>query len=90
MAEYFPIDIGGTGNYYGAFTGTGTFFTGSFTGSFSGDGSGLSGIEGRSTGSLLTTASFTTSSANTNISFTKGDGNKFNVDISKLVDGGTF
>ena len=90
MVEYFPIDIGGTGNYYGAFTGTGTFFTGSFTGSFSGDGSGLSGIEGRSTSSLLITASFANNSSNTNILFTKGNDDKFSVNISKLVDGGTF
>jgi hypothetical protein len=89
MAEFFPIDIGGTGNYYGNFTGAGNFFTGSFTGSFSGDGSGLTGVS-TTTGSFLVTASFAANSSNTNISFTKGDGDKFNVNLSKLVDGGTF
>ena len=75
MAELFPLDVSAIGTY-----------SGSFSGSFQGDGSQLSGIEGKSTGSLLTTASFT----DPNLSFTKGDGNKFNVNLSKLVDGGTF
>jgi hypothetical protein len=75
MAELFPIDVSAISTY-----------SGSFSGSFQGDGSQLSGIEGKSTGSLLTTASFT----DPNLSFTKGDGDKFNVNLSKLVDGGTF
>ena len=79
MAELFPIDVSAIGTY-----------SGSFSGSFQGDGSQLSGIEGKSTGSLLTTASFANNSSNTNLSFTKGDGDKFNVNLSKLVDGGTF
>ncbi len=48
MAELFPIDVSAISTY-----------SGSFSGSFQGDGSQLSGIEGKSTGSLLTTASFT-------------------------------
>ena len=79
MAELFPFDVSNIGSY-----------SGSFSGSFQGDGSQLSGIEGKSTGSLLITASFANNSSNTNISFTKGDDNKFNVNLSKLVDGGTF
>jgi hypothetical protein len=79
MAELFPIDVSNIGSY-----------SGSFSGSFFGDGTGLTGIEGKSTGSLLTSASFAANSSNTNISFTKGDGDKFNVNLSKLVDGGTF
>ena len=81
MAELFPLDVSNIGSY-----------SGSFSGSFFGDGSGLTGVGGGSgdTGSLLITASFAANSSNTNISFTKGDGNKFNVDISKIVDGGTF
>lgn len=79
MAELFPFDVSNIGSY-----------SGSFSGSFQGDGSQLSGIEGKSTGSLLTSASFAANSSNTNISFTKGDGDKFNVNLSKLVDGGTF
>ena len=79
MAEYFPLDVSNIGSY-----------SGSFSGSFFGDGTGLTGIEGKSTGSLLTSASFAANSSNTNISFTKGDGDKFNVNLSKLVDGGTF
>ena len=79
MAELFPFDVSSIGSY-----------SGSFSGSFQGDGSQLSGIEGKSTGSLLTTASFAANSSNSNISFTKGDKSTFNVDISKLVDGGTF
>tara|TARA_R110000868_G_scaffold316900_1_gene577779 strand:+ start:527 stop:766 length:240 start_codon:yes stop_codon:yes gene_type:complete len=79
MAEYFPIDIPIIGVY-----------SGSFSGSFQGDGSGLTGISGSggstNTGSLLTTASFTSP----NMTFTKGNGSTFNVDISKIVDGGTF
>jgi hypothetical protein len=79
MAELFPFDVQNIGSY-----------SGSFSGSFFGDGTGLTGIEGKSTGSLLTSASFAANSSNTNISFTKGDGDKFNVNLSKLVDGGTF
>ena len=79
MAEYFPLDVSNIGSY-----------SGSFSGSFFGDGSGLTGISGSggstNTGSLLTTASFT----DPNMVFTKGNGSTFNVDISKLVDGGTF
>lgn len=84
MAEFFPIDVSNIGSY-----------SGSFSGSFQGDGSGLTGISGSgggstNTGSLLTTASFVATSSNSNISFTKGDKSTFNVDLSKLVDGGTF
>jgi hypothetical protein len=79
MAELFPIDVSNIGSY-----------SGSFSGSFFGDGTGLTGIEGKSTGSLLTSASFAANSSNTNLSFSKGDGDKFNVNLSKLVDGGTF
>ena len=79
MAELFPFDVSNIGSY-----------SGSFSGSFFGDGSQLSGIEGKSTGSLLISASFAATASNSNISFTKGDGIKFNVDISKIVDGGTF
>jgi hypothetical protein len=53
-----------------------------FSGSFIGDGSGLTGIGGSTpTGSLLTTASFTTP----NLTFTKGDSTTFNVNISTLT-----
>jgi hypothetical protein len=79
MAEYFPLDVSNIGSY-----------SGSFSGSFFGDGSGLTGVSGGNTGSLLTTASFAATSSNSNISFTKGDKSTFNVDLSKLVDGGTF
>lgn len=79
MAEYFPLDVSNIGSY-----------SGSFSGSFQGDGSKLTGISGgggsTNTGSLLTTASFT----DPNMVFTKGNGSTFNVDISKIVDGGTF
>ena len=77
MAELFPLDVSNIGSY-----------SGSFSGSFQGDGSKLTGISGGSanTGSLLTTASF----ADPNLTFTKGNGSTFNVDISKLIDGGTF
>lgn len=77
MAELFPIDVSAIGT-----------FSGSFSGSFQGDGSQLTGISGGTgnTGSLLTTASFT----DPNLTFTKGNGSTFNVDISKVVDGGTF
>ena len=79
MAELFPLDVSNIGSY-----------SGSFSGSFFGDGSGLTGISGSggstNTGSLLTTASFT----DPNMVFTKGNGSTFNVDISKIVDGGTF
>jgi len=78
MAELFPIDVSNIGTY-----------SGSFSGSFQGDGSKLTGISGggsTSTGSLLTTASF----LDPNLTFTKGNGSTFNVDISKIVDGGTF
>ena len=78
MAEFFPIDVSNIGSY-----------SGSFSGSFFGDGSGLTGVGG-DTGSLLITASFVNNSSNTNLSFSKGDGDKFNVNLSKLVDGGTF
>jgi hypothetical protein len=78
MAELFPIDVSNIGTY-----------SGSFSGSFQGDGSQLTGIS-TTTGSFLVTASFTANSSNTNISFTKGDGDKFSVNLSKLVDGGTF
>jgi hypothetical protein len=78
MAELFPFDVQNIGSY-----------SGSFSGSFYGDGSGLTGVGG-DTGSLLITASFTATSSNSNISFTKGDKSTFNVDLSKLVDGGTF
>ena len=169
MAELFPIDVGGTGNYYGNFTGN---FTGNLTGTASytttasfaisaayapggGGGSGsvqyifgsnltqsftnspiwvfthslgvrtpiievydsnynqlipqnidltstssatitfpvsksgfaiasLGGVE--NTGSLLVTASFN----DPNLTFIKGDSSSFNVNLSKLVDGGTF
>jgi hypothetical protein len=83
MAELFPLDVSNIGSYFG-----------SFSGSFIGDGSGLTGISGSggstNTGSLLITASFTATASNSNIVFTKGDRNTFNVDLSKLVDGGTF
>ena len=78
MAELFPLDVSAIGVY-----------SGSFSGSFQGDGSQLTGISGggsASTGSLLTTASF----SDPNLTFTKGNGSTFNVDISKVVDGGTF
>ena len=77
MAELFPIDVSAIGTY-----------SGSFSGSFQGDGSKLTGISGGSanTGSLLTTASF----VDPNLTFTKGDKTTFNVNISKIVDGGTF
>ena len=79
MAEYFPFDVSNIGSY-----------SGSFSGSFFGNGAGLTGISGSggstNTGSLLTTASFT----DPNMVFTKGNGSTFNVDISKIVDGGTF
>ena len=78
MAELFPFDVSNIGSY-----------SGSFSGSFFGDGSGLIGIGG-DTGSLLITASFVASSSNSNITFIKGDKSTFNVDISKIVDGGTF
>ena len=83
MAELFPLDVSNIGSY-----------SGSFSGSFQGDGSKLTGISGSggsvNTGSLLTTASFAATSSNSNIVFTKGNGSTFNVDISKIVDGGTF
>ena len=82
MAELFPIDVSAIGIY-----------SGSFSGSFQGDGSQLTGVSGGgsvSTGSLLTTASFTATPSNSNMTFTKGDKTTFNVDLSKLVDGGTF
>ena len=82
MAEFFPIDVSAIGVY-----------SGSFSGSFQGDGSQLTGVGGggsASTGSLLSTASFSPNSSNSNITFTKGDNTTFNVDISKIVDGGTF
>jgi len=80
MAEFFPIDVSAIGVY-----------SGSFSGSFQGDGSQLTGVGGSaSTGSLLATASFAANSSNTNITFVKGDKTTFNVDISKIVDGGTF
>jgi hypothetical protein len=78
MAELFPLDVSNIGSY-----------SGSFSGSFFGDGSGLTGISGggsTNTGSLLTTASF----VDPNLTFTKGDKTTFNVNISKIVDGGTF
>jgi len=77
MAELFPLDVSNIGSY-----------SGSFSGSFQGDGSGLTGISGGGgdTGSLLTTASF----SDPNLTFTKGDKTTFNVDLSKIVDGGTF
>lgn len=77
MAELFPIDVSNIGSY-----------SGSFSGSFQGDGSKLTGISGGSgnTGSLLITASF----LDPNMTFTKGDKTTFNVNISKIVDGGTF
>jgi hypothetical protein len=75
MAEYFPLDVSNIGSY-----------SGSFSGSFFGDGSGLTGVSGGSTGSLLTTSSF----SSPNLTFSKGDKSTFNVDLSKLVDGGTF
>ena len=53
-----------------------------FSGSFLGDGSGLTGIGGATpTGSLLTTASFTSP----NLIFTKGDSTTFNVNVSSLT-----
>jgi hypothetical protein len=73
MAELFPFDVLRS-------------YSGSYSGSFQGDGSRLSGIEGKSTGSLVTSASF----FSPNITFIKGDKTTFNVDISKIVDGGTF
>ena len=79
MAELFPFDVSNIGSY-----------SGSFSGSFQGDGSQLSGIEGKSTGSLLISASFAATASNSNIVFIKGDKTTFNVDISKIVDGGTF
>jgi len=79
MAELFPFDVSNIGSY-----------SGSFSGSFFGDGTGLTGIEGKSTGSLLISASFAATASNSNIVFTKGDKTTFNIDISKLVDGGTF
>jgi len=78
MAELFPFDVQNIGSY-----------SGSFSGSFQGDGSKLTGTSG-DTGSLLISASFVATSSNSNISFTKGDKSTFNVDLSKLVDGGTF
>jgi hypothetical protein len=78
MAELFPFDVQNIGSY-----------SGSFSGSFQGDGSKLIGVGGN-TGSLLITASFVATSSNSNITFTKGDKTTFNVDISKLIDGGTF
>lgn len=75
MAELFPIDVSAIGTY-----------SGSFSGSFQGDGSGLTGINGGSNTGSLVTASFTSP----NMSFEKGDRSTFNVDLSKLVDGGTF
>lgn len=77
MAELFPFDVLGS-------------YSGSYSGSFQGDGSQLSGIEGKSTGSLLISASFAATASNSNIVFIKGDKTTFNVDISKIVDGGTF
>jgi hypothetical protein len=79
MAELFPFDVSALGKY-----------SGSFSGSYRGDGSELTGIGAKVTGSLLVTASFIATSANSNITFTKGDKTTFNVDISKIVDGGTF
>ena len=78
MAELFPFDVQNIGSY-----------SGSFSGSFQGDGSKLTGTSG-DTGSLLISVSFVATSSNSNISFTKGDKSTFNVDLSKLVDGGTF
>lgn len=53
-----------------------------FSGSFIGNGSGLTGVGGSTpTGSLLTTASFTSA----NLTFTKGDSSTFNVNISSLT-----
>jgi hypothetical protein len=78
MAELFPFDVSSLGKY-----------SGSFSGSYRGDGSGLTGISGggsTNTGSLLTTASF----VSPNLIFDKGDRTTFNVDLSKLIDGGTF
>lgn len=77
MAELFPFDVLGS-------------YSGSYSGSFQGDGSQLSGIEGKSTGSLLISASFAATTSNSNIVFIKGDKTTFNVDISKIVNGGTF
>ena len=79
MAELFPFDVSNIGSY-----------SGSFSGSFFGDGTGLTSIEGKSTGSLLISASFAATASNSNIVFTKGNGSTFNVNISKIVDGGTF
>jgi len=83
MAELFPLDVSNIGSY-----------SGSFSGSFFGDGSGLTGVSGSggstNTGSLLITASFAANSSNSNLSFIKGNKSTFNVDLSKLVDGGTF
>jgi hypothetical protein len=78
MAELFPFDVSNIGSY-----------SGSFSGSFQGDGSKLTGVGG-DTGSLLISASFAATASNSNISFIKGDKSTFNVDLSKLVDGGTF
>ena len=76
MAELFPFDVRNIGVY-----------SGSFSGSFQGDGSHLTGVSGGGdTGSLLESASF----FSPNITFIKGDKTTFNVDISKIVDGGTF
>ena len=76
MAELFPLDVSNIGSYFG-----------SFSGSFQGDGSKLTGISGggSNTGSLVTS-----SFSSPNLTFTKGDKSTFNVDISKIVDGGTF
>jgi hypothetical protein len=84
MAEYFPIDVSGTGNYYGNFTGnlTGTAsYAISASHAVNGGGGGTV-----NTGSLLTTASF----VDPNLTFTKGNGSTFDVNLSDLVDGGTF
>jgi hypothetical protein len=78
MAELFPFDVSSLGSY-----------SGSFSGSFQGDGSKLTGTS-RDTGSLLVTASFASNSTNVNLAFLKGDKSTFNVNLSKLVDGGTF
>jgi hypothetical protein len=78
MAEFFPIDVSNIGSY-----------SGSFSGSFQGDGSGLTGVGG-DTGSFLVDAAFPANSFNTNIGFSRANGGKFNVNLSKLVDGGTF
>ena len=59
-------------------------YSGSFSGSFQGDGSQLTGVGGLS--SYVSTASF----SDPNLTFIKGNKTSFNVDLSKLVDGGTF